>query len=214
MNFDIKGEKIDIRAAGIISKLLEEKNSQLLALKNCFLSSESLKSIMSSALWKSKTRCLVIHNCRLGFDALSSHLNHNYSHLPGKVEEQDGGKEKKLKRRKFDGKKIQKEISEGTGKGRDDQENEQNVVNDNLSLLDVSFNNLDSYDIKQLSILIKSLKNLKVLVLDGNKIALKDLQILLGSVQSHSSMHHISLSDCGLTDECMEYINFCFKMNR
>ena len=205
MNFDIKGEKIEPTAAETISELVEKNNTQLLALKSCVLSSESLSSMVSSALWKSEMRCLVIHNCRLDFDSLSCS---EFSPLTlSKVAEKQEVSPNISSGRKSEKKIMKKNHSEGKGRGQD-------IKNDHLILLDVSFNNLDSKNIKELSVLIKKCEKLSVLILDGNKMILKDVQILLETLHDHPSINHVSLSDCGLSDDCIEYINFCLKINR
>ena len=205
LNFDIKGEKIESTAAETIAELVEKKITRLLVLKSCVVSSDSLSSIVSSALWKSETRCLVIHNCRLDFDSLSC-FDVSPS-MPLKIVGQkkisQNGFPESQPAKKF----MKKNNSEERGRGQD-------IKNDHLILLDVSFNNLDSKNIKELSVLINKCKKLRVLVLDGNKMTLKDLQILLETLHDHPSINHVSLSDCGLSDESMEYINFCLKMNR
>ena len=208
MSLNMKGDKLENKAVEMISNIAETKNTKLISLKNCRVHSDALSSVMSSILWRTRVSCLVVHNCRLNSDILCSILNSgqssNSSPMVSFSAQEHDDESSRIKNRENRENVNDKKISKKIGYN----------LNNDLTLLDVSFNNLDSAAIKQLSVIIKRCTNLQILALDGNKMKVEDLQAVLEIVRSHPSLVQLSLSDCGLTDESMEHLNFMLKMNR
>ena len=161
------------------------------------IDSEDLSMILQAVLWKSDIRCLSLHNCRLNSDVIQSALDSSRYTKNDKVA---GGSEIENKQK--------------TSGKREDNEDDMRFVNDKLILLDFSFNSLDSKSFKGVSAMIKKCSNLQILVLDGNKMQARDVSSLFESIKGHTSLTHVSLSDCGLTDDCLDQISFALKINR
>lgn len=204
IDMNMNGERLDENTALILSMRAQEKNMKSMILKNIFMSSQSLCSVMSAVLWKSEADCLVIRNCNLDAKILSSCLDATYTSNTHTSEKQE--KENNLQN---DSKKnIEKNVKNNNKKITI------NTDNSNITLLDISFNNLNSLGIKHFLSILKRCPNLKILALDGNDFNINDIQNLMNIVQKHPSITQISLSNCGLTDECIEYINYGLKINR
>jgi hypothetical protein len=195
MNLNMKGEKLINSEAEYIINLAVKRLVKSIVLKNCLVGSNSLQLILSAVLWASDVRCLALHNCRLNSDVLLSAYESSFSSTED-VTESDPS------------------IKESTIAFKNGNKNRKSCMNDQLTLLDVSFNSLDTHSFKSLAAIVKKCSKLETLALDGNKMGVKEVQIILDAVRNHPSITHLSLSDCGLTDECMEFISFGIKMNR
>jgi hypothetical protein len=195
MNLNMKGEKLINSEAEYIINLAVKRLVKSIVLKNCLVGSNSLQLILSAVLWASDVRCLALHNCRLNSDVLLSAYESSFSSTED-VTESDAS------------------IKESTIAFKNGNKNRKSCMNDQLTLLDVSFNSLDTHSFKSLAAIVKKCSKLETLALDGNKMGVKEVQIILDAVRNHPSITHLSLSDCGLTDECMEFISFGIKMNR
>ena len=197
IDLDMRGQKLMSREVDILSSLTMKQQVRSVSLKSGPIDLEDLSMILQAVLWKSDVRCLSLHNCRLNSEALQSALDKNHNLLSDKAVI-GSEKDKKLKPSSI----IQ------------NNEAEQRLVNDKLILLDLSFNSFDNKSLKALSAIIKKCSKLQILSLDGNKMHVRDVQLLFECVRGHPSITHISLSDCGLTDDCMDQISFALKMNR
>jgi hypothetical protein len=197
IDLDMKGQKLMSREVDILSSLTMKQQVRSIALKSGPIDSEDLSMVLQAVLWKSDVRCLSLHNCRLNSEALQSALDKNHNTLSDKAVI---GSEK-------DKRQKSSSIIENN-------EAEQPFVNDKLILLDLSFNSFDNKSFKALSAMMKKCTKLQILSLDGNKMHGRDVQLLFECVRGHPSITHISLSDCGLTDDCMDQISFALKMNR
>lgn len=193
----MKGQKLMSREVDILSSLTMKQQVRSVGLKSGPIDSEDLSMILQAVLWKSDIRCLSLHNCRLNSYVIQSALD-NSRFIKNK---EVAGISEIEKKQKTSGK-------------REDNEEDMRVVNDKLILLDFSFNSLDSKSIKSVSAMIKKCSILQVLVLDGNKMQTRDVLSLFESIRGHTSITHVSLSDCGLTDDCLDQISFALKMNR
>ncbi len=198
ISFDLntRGEKLLISEVAQILSYTEKNQIKSLAVKNCFLNSRDAELILTTALWKSDMKCLSMHNCRLNSVVLASTIKSSSA-----TSEKNSVK---------DDRKSDAPISTA---GKSEQIGVKSI-NDQLILLDVSFNNLDSTSFECLSSIIKKCSKLEVLALDGNKMSCRDVQIIVDAVRSHPSLTHLSFSDCGLGDDHMEFLSFGLKMNR
>ena len=193
----MKGQKLMSREVDILSSLTMKQQVRSVGLKSGPIDSEDLSMILQAVLWKSDIRCLSLHNCRLNSDVIQSALDSSRYTKNDKVA---GGSEIENKQK--------------TSGKREDNEDDMRFVNDKLILLDFSFNSLDSKSFKGVSAMIKKCSNLQILVLDGNKMQARDVSSLFESIKGHTSLTHVSLSDCGLTDDCLDQISFALKINR
>jgi hypothetical protein len=195
MNLNMKGEKLISSEAAYVVNLAVKKLVKSIILKNCLVSSNSLQLILSAVLWASDVRCLALHNCRLNSEIFLSAFESSFSNVDDAADSSASSKE-------------------STVTSKHGNKNRKSCINDQLILLDVSFNSLDTNSYKSLASIVKKCIKLETLVLDGNKMSIKEVKIILDAVRSHPSITHLSFSDCGLTDECMEFISFGIKMNR
>lgn len=193
----MKGQKLMSREVDILSSLTMKQQVRSVGLRSGPIDSEDLSMILQAVLWKSDIRCLSLHNCRLNSDVIQSALDSSRYTKNDKVA---GGSEIENKQK--------------TSGKREDNEDDMRFVNDKLILLDFSFNSLDSKSFKGVSAMIKKCSNLQILVLDGNKMQARDVSSLFESIKGHTSLTHVSLSDCGLTDDCLDQISFALKINR
>lgn len=197
IDLDMRGQKLMSREVDILSSLTMKQQVRSVGLKSGPIDAEDLSMILQAVLWKSDIRCLSLHNCRVNSDVIQSALdNSRYTKNDVVVEGSKTVKEQK-----------------SSMKPKNNEEDTR-LINDKLILLDLSFNFFDSKSIKSVSELIKKCSNLQVLVLDGNKMQARDVLSLFECVRGHPSITHISLSDCGLTDDCLDHISFALKMNR
>lgn len=187
---NIKNHKINDKNLNILSIILKIKNVQNFILKDCDISSNNMITILSEVLHKSTVKSLVLHNCNLNSEIICSILNKEYDTIISK--------NKNIK--KIKNNKLKKDVNHN--------------VNNNLELLDLSFNNFDSKSYKYISSMISKCHKLKILALDGNKMDNEDVQFIMQSVRTHPSIHHISLSHCGIKDEGMECICYGLSSNR
>jgi hypothetical protein len=192
MNLNMKGEKLISSEAEYIVNLAVKRLVKSIVLKNCLVGSNSLQLILSAILWASDVRCLALHNCRLNSDVLLSAYESSFSSVTG----------------------SDTSMKESTIASKNGNKNRKSCINDQLTLLDVSFNSLDTHSFKSLAAIVKKCTKLETLALDGNKMSVKEVQIILDAVRNHPCITQLSFSDCGLTDECMEFISFGIKMNR
>lgn len=88
-------------------------------------------------------------------------------------------------------------------------------INNQTLILDLSFNHIDSLNLRVINILIKKLKILETLILDGNEIQIDDLKILIQTLRKNTycNIKNLSLSSCNLNDNMMESLSFLFKSN-
>lgn len=195
VNLNMKGEKLISTEVDYVVSLAVKRLVKSIVLKNCIVGSNSLQLILSAVLWASDVRCLALHNCRLNSDVLSASES-SFTSTDDVIESST----------------ILKEYT--TVASKNGNKNRKSCINEQLTLLDVSFNSLDTHSFKSLASIVKKCIKLETLALDGNKMGVKDVQIILDAVRNHPSITHLSFSDCGLTDECMEFISFWIKMNR
>lgn len=198
IDFDMRGQKLMSREVDILSSLTMKQQVRSISLKSGPIDTEDLTMILQAVLWKSDVRCLSVHNCRLNSEALQSALDKDHNTLSDKAV--------------IGSEKDKKQKSSTTN--IENNEAEQRLVNDKLILLDLSFNSFDNKSLKALSAIMKKCSKLQILSLDGNKMHVRDVQLLFECVRGHPSITHISLSDCGLTDDCIDQISFALKMNR
>ena len=198
ISFDLnsRGEKLLVGEVAQILSYTEKNQIKSLTIKNCFLNSRDAALILTNALWKSDMKCLSMHNCRLNSAVLAAAV---------KASSATGEKNAFKDDRKSDSSISSISKSDKIGL---------KCINDQLILLDLSFNSLDSTSFECLSAIIKKCSKLEVLALDGNKMSCRDVQIIVDAVRSHPSLTHISFSDCGLGDGHMEFLSFGLKMNR
>lgn len=195
MSLNMKGEKLISSEVDYVVNLVVKRLVKSLVLKNCLVGSNSLQLILSAVLWASDVRCLALHNCRLNSDVLYSTYESSFAITNDDAESIALPKD-------------------STVVSKHGNKNKKSCINDQLTLLDVSFNSLDSQSFKSLALIVKKCTKLNTLALDGNKMNMKDVQIILDAVRTHPSITHLSFSDCGLTDDCMEFISFGIKINR
>lgn len=196
VNLNMKGEKLISSEADYVVNLAVKRLVKSIILKNCMTGSNSLQLILSAVLWASDVRCLALHNCRLNSDVLLSALESSFTSTDDVTESST----------------ILKEYT--TVASKNGNKNRKSSINEQLTLLDVSFNSLDTHSFKSLASIVKKCIKLETLAFDGNKMGVKDVQIILDAIRNHPSITHLSFSDCGLTDECLEFISFGIKMNR
>lgn len=189
-DINIKNHKINEKNLNILSTILKFKNVQNFILKDCDISSNNMIRILSEVLHNSTVRSVVLHNCNLNSGIICSILNKEYDTIISKNKNVKIIKDNKLK----------KDLSHN--------------VNENLELLDLSFNNFDSKSYEYISSIISKCHNLKILALDGNKMDNKDVQFIMKSIRTHPSVHHVSLSHCGIKDEGMKCICYGLSRNR
>lgn len=196
LNLNMRGEKLLSDEVAQVVLLSEKNQVKSLAVKNCLLNTRDAELIMTAALWKSNMRCLSMHNCRLNSAVLAAAMKASSASTDKSAAKDD---------RKTDMSTSTIRISDKGG---------MSCVNDQLVLLDMSFNGLDSLSFECLSSIIKKCNKLEVLALDGNKMSCRDVQVIIDAVRSHPSLTHLSFSDCGLGDDHMEFLSFGLKMNR